>query len=605
MKIHPFARMAALGLILLALGTAAAFAGPEKARSGLPPPNLAIGVDAPGALRAEVRVYVPELKEPLRYDLTTMDGGFAGGVYIPPGKDRRISIAAFDANREALYKGESVASIEEGLTREISIRLEGRESDRPLEAKLGTYLLELGFGTSEGKGFLLQATVFDAFGRHIPFKPDDIQWGLPKEFEILPYSCFRNSLCIELPDPKVYADMIACFRDFTCWNRPPKDTRGPYLHVAVGLNHTCALTRTSEIRCWGDNARGQLGTLTASCSITGRSCSLVPVPVVCPAGEVCRFIALSAGGDHTCAVDTGGKTWCWGDTDYGATGPAGGQYGSPEHLHVPVESSGVAVSLFAIDTNIRGTCGLSTAREVFCWGSINGLPVVPGTVGEVPRKVPGTKKYVSVDVGLSHTCVVEQWSGEMNCFGSNYDFQISGALTLNPNQNLIVNPLVPLLGKRGVSNAAAGGTSSCAQNWDADLICWGSDVTGSLMTTSGFVALRRAYANSVATDVDLCGAAFGSGVGCGTRTCLTGISGELFCGKWVGGTHPQLTEIPDPTSDGVVIWNQVDQGPNHACAVNTQQDVWCWGLNTVGQFGTGVASGTRIEEPVTAAQRVF
>ena len=45
--------------------------------------------------------------------------------------------------------------------------------------------------------------------------------------------------------------------------------------------------------------------------------------------------------------------------------------------------------------------------------------------------------------------------------------------------------------------------------------------------------------------------------------------------------------------------------PNLACAVNTQQDVWCWGLNTKGQFGTGVATSTRIEEPVTAAQRVF
>jgi hypothetical protein len=30
MKIHPFARLAALGLILLALGTATVFAGPVK-----------------------------------------------------------------------------------------------------------------------------------------------------------------------------------------------------------------------------------------------------------------------------------------------------------------------------------------------------------------------------------------------------------------------------------------------------------------------------------------------------------------------------------------------------------------------------------------------
>ncbi len=119
-----------------------------------------------------------------------------------PEKIAASAVTAFDANREPIYKGESVVYIDESLTREIAIRLEGKESDRPLEARLGTYLLEIGFGSSEGNGYLLQATVFDAFGNHIPFKPDDIQWGLPKEFEILPYSCFRNSLCIELPDPK-------------------------------------------------------------------------------------------------------------------------------------------------------------------------------------------------------------------------------------------------------------------------------------------------------------------------------------------------------------------------------------------------------------------
>ena len=602
MKIHPLARLVALTLIFAALGSAA-FAGPEPGKSRLPPPNLAVGVDAPGAVRAEMHVFVPELKEPLRYEFNTMDGGFAGGVYIPPGKERRIAVTAFDANREPIYKGESVVYIEEGLTREIAIRLEGKESDHPLDAKLGTYLLELGFGASEGNGYLLQATVFDAFGNHIPFKPDDLDWGLPKEFEILPYSCFRNSLCIELPDPKVYADLIACYRDFTCWGKPPKDTRGPYLSVAVGLNHTCALTKNNEIRCWGDNFKGQLGAPTAWCSLTGHNCSLVPVPVVCPAGEPCKFVALSAGGGHTCAIDTASKVWCWGDMDFGATGDDPNWFNSPGHRQVPIRDNGAVVNASAIDTNIRGTCVLSTASDAFCWGLIIGLPAQTGA-SDIPRKVPGNKKFESVDVGLRHTCVVERFTGEMNCFGDNFDYQISGSLTLNPNQNLIVNPLIPLLGKRGVSMAAAGATSSCAQNWDADLICWGSPVTGSLMTTSGFLALRRAYANSVASDIDLCGAAVGATVGCGTRTCMTGISGDLFCGNWVGGTHPQFTEFADPTSDGVVSWNQVDVGPNHACAVNTQQDVWCWGLNTVGQFGTGVASNTRIDEPKTVTQRV-
>ena len=121
-------------------------------------------------------------------------------------------------------------------------------------------------------------------------------------------------------------------------------------------------------------------------------------------------------------------------------------FNSPGHRQVPIHDNGALVNAAAIDTNIRGTCVLSTARDAFCWGLIIGLPAQTGA-SDIPRKVPGNKKFESVDVGLRHTCVVEQFTGEMNCFGDNFDYQISGSLTLNPNQNLIVNPLIPLLGK--------------------------------------------------------------------------------------------------------------------------------------------------------------
>jgi alpha-tubulin suppressor-like RCC1 family protein len=53
----------------------------------------------------------------------------------------------------------------------------------------------------------------------------------------------------------------------------------------------------------------------------------------------------------------------------------------------------------------------------------------------------------------------------------------------------------------------------------------------------------------------------------------------------------------------VISWNQVDVGPNHVCAVTTQQDIWCFGLNAFGEFGTGTTSTTRTDGPVTAAIR--
>jgi alpha-tubulin suppressor-like RCC1 family protein len=51
------------------------------------------------------------------------------------------------------------------------------------------------------------------------------------------------------------------------------------------------------------------------------------------------------------------------------------------------------------------------------------------------------------------------------------------------------------------------------------------------------------------------------------------------------------------------VWQEADVGPNHVCGVTTMQEVWCFGLNSFGQFGTGVRSTTRVDVPVTAANK--
>jgi hypothetical protein len=603
MKPYPFAL---LGVFALFLTGAPTFAAPERGNPDLPPPNLAVDVDAPGALRAELQIYVPELEQPLSYQLKAQGGSITGGVFVPPGKERHIYVTAFDENKEPIYHGETIATVDEKLTPEIAIRLEGKESGYPLEAKLGSYRLELGMAANEVDSFLLRATLIDALGEHVKFDPEDIDWRGPKGIEILPYSCFGGSACIELPDPKIYADFVACFRDIYCSSRKPKDTRGPYDSVAVGWDHTCALTVGNEILCWGNNSKGQLGAPTGRCipNVTD-NCSLSPVPVVCPQGEACRFIAVTAGAEHTCALDIQGKVWCWGEDGNLATGkptPDRG-LGLPTHRAVPISHNGAPVTFKDIDTNIDATCALSDAWDVFCWGKDLGLPQVPAPNRGSPQIIPGGKKYKAVNVGFNHTCLNEWASGRLECFGSNFDFQITGTLTPSPAPltPTIVNPLVPLLRNYGAGIASTGWSDTCAQNWDADIICWGSANHGNVMI-GGFVALRRAYANSLATEGDMCGATRGN-FACGTHTCLTSYSGDMFCGSWTFNVPPQLTLVPDPPNTYGMAWNQMDLGPNHGCGVSNNRDVFCWGYNTMGQFGTGMQSAVEVKDPVTAALR--
>lgn len=75
-----------LGLIAALLGTAA-LAGPEPP---VLPPNLAVDVNAPGAVRAEIGISIPSLKEEKRYELRVSDGELVGGIYVPPGRTDRF-----------------------------------------------------------------------------------------------------------------------------------------------------------------------------------------------------------------------------------------------------------------------------------------------------------------------------------------------------------------------------------------------------------------------------------------------------------------------------------------------------------------------------------
>jgi alpha-tubulin suppressor-like RCC1 family protein len=80
---------------------------------------------------------------------------------------------------------------------------------------------------------------------------------------------------------------------------------GDTLCLELGVDHTCALVGDGSVWCWGDNARGELGTGDWVSRATPR-----PVPGVVGATEV------SAGGFVSCAQTAAGLM-CWGDNAYG------------------------------------------------------------------------------------------------------------------------------------------------------------------------------------------------------------------------------------------------------------------------------------------------
>jgi alpha-tubulin suppressor-like RCC1 family protein len=80
--------------------------------------------------------------------------------------------------------------------------------------------------------------------------------------------------------------------------------------VAAGENHTCALTTAGGVKCWGDNSEGQLGNGLTSMQTT-------PVDV---SGLSSGIVGVATKGNHTCALPAIGGVKCWGNNALGQLG---------------------------------------------------------------------------------------------------------------------------------------------------------------------------------------------------------------------------------------------------------------------------------------------
>jgi alpha-tubulin suppressor-like RCC1 family protein len=80
--------------------------------------------------------------------------------------------------------------------------------------------------------------------------------------------------------------------------------------ISTGSYHTCALLSTGAAKCWGANTSGRLGDGSNTASLTPVSVSTLSTGV----------IAIAAGAIHTCAVLNTGAVKCWGNNAYGQLG---------------------------------------------------------------------------------------------------------------------------------------------------------------------------------------------------------------------------------------------------------------------------------------------
>jgi alpha-tubulin suppressor-like RCC1 family protein len=162
-----------------------------------------------------------------------------------------------------------------------------------------------------------------------------------------------------------------CFGD-PCSTRPVAVVGGlRFRQVSVGGGgrgggegaHTCGVTMDNRAHCWGLNQFGQLGIGTNTgpehCGSANLPCSSRPVLV----GDGRRFLRVSAGGGHTCAVNSFDVAFCWGDNFEGQIGD-----NTTTERHTPVRVTGALRFRQVSEGKGDHTCGVTTGNLAYCWG---------------------------------------------------------------------------------------------------------------------------------------------------------------------------------------------------------------------------------------------
>ena len=289
--------------------------------------------------------------------------------------------------------------------------------------------------------------------------------------------------------------------------------------------------------------------------------------------------SVSAGGEHTCALTSGGGAECWG---YDAGGELGDGITEPNPDPSPVAATGLSSGVTAISAGFYSTCALTSAGGVECWGD-----ELPGA-GETPTPVTGLSSgVIAISVGYEFACALTN-AGGVECWGNDAYGQ------LGDGKSSVSNTSVPqqVTGlSSGVTAIATGDQHACAILRGGSVECWGDDYYGQLgNSTSG---------PGVFSSVPVSVTGLLSGVtaitGGDSHTCAITSAGAAYC--WGYNAEGQLgngvttnDSVPVPVSGLSSGVSSISAGYDHTCALSSVGAAECWGDNAYGELGDGTTT---------------
>jgi alpha-tubulin suppressor-like RCC1 family protein len=282
-----------------------------------------------------------------------------------------------------------------------------------------------------------------------------------------------------------------------------------------------------------------------------------------------EWVDVASGYRFTCALSQAGRALCWGWNEYGQLGD-----GTTDDRESPVsvvvdhlaESEDTEPPEFtSISAGITHVCAISDAKDVYCWGRNNAFQLAIRDNDNVPQSPRprnvglNDENVVDIGSGRLHSCTLTE-SGVVECWGGNDCGQLGHSDAQGcegedqPLGSPIILPLANPPEDTKFEKLTTGARHNCALSADGDIYCWGWLSHGQL---------GNGQMNGVTPDPD------------GSST--TNINEPVQ----VDASYSTKMSSGPPTPP----FRDVTAGQRHTCAIDSNEDVYCWGWNRFSQSG--------------------
>ena len=391
-------------------------------------------------------------------------------------------------------------------------------------------------------------------------------------------------------------------------------------------NVSCARRTNGNLRCWGSNIHGQLGTGDSSDRGDEPEEALPAIDL----GSERLAIAFGSSDRHACALLDNGAVKCWGANDEGqlglgdslARGDQPGEMGDD----LPAVNLGTSSVPVALSVGAYHSCALFDEGSVKCWGDNEYGQLGQGDTRDRGRlssdmgdsllavNLGAGRKALSVSAGAFHTCaLLEDLS--LKCWGDNRYGQLGLGNTSarGDHGGEMGSDLSPVdLGLQRAAAVSASYRSTCVLLDNGKVKCWGANTKGNLGLGDGRGRGDQSGEMGEALPaVDLGVERTARSISAYNFTvCVVLDNGEAKC--WGDNADGQLGigdvsdrgDEPNEMGDSLPAIDlgtnvkalSVSVGSQSTCAVLDNGSVKCWGVNNYGQLGLG-DTASRGDEP--------